>query len=49
MSEKLHVGTFNVRWANPDDGEHQWELRRARRLIRENRDILLSEWRLIHG
>ncbi len=30
MSEALHIGTFNVRWANPGDGEHQWQHRRAR-------------------
>lgn len=37
MSEVLRVGTFNVRWANPGDGEHTWEHRRARlfELVRE--------------
>lgn len=30
MDKTLQVGTFNVRWANPDDGEHRWELRRER-------------------
>ncbi len=28
--DNLRVGTFNVRWANPDDGEHRWELRQER-------------------
>ena len=28
----LRVGTFNVRWPNPDDGEHQWDKRKARLL-----------------
>lgn len=28
--DNLRVGTFNIRWANPDDGEHRWELRQAR-------------------
>lgn len=26
----LSVGTCNVRWDNPEDGEHRWELRRER-------------------
>ena len=26
----LRVGTFNVRWADPRDGEHQWDKRKAR-------------------
>ncbi len=30
MSDPLHIGTFNVRWANPGDGEHTWDKRRAR-------------------
>ncbi len=30
MDKTLSVGTFNVRWANPDDGEHQWNLRKER-------------------
>ena len=30
MSKPLRIGTLNVRWANPDDGEHRWENRRAR-------------------
>lgn len=34
----LKVGTFNIRWANPDDGEHQWPHRRARLFA------LLHEW-----
>ncbi len=38
MSNALKVGTFNVRWANPDDGEHQWDLRKARLFA------LLREW-----
>lgn len=38
MSSTLKVGTFNVRWANPDDGEHRWENRRARLLM------LLQDW-----
>ena len=38
MNKALHVGTFNVRWANPGDGEHQWELRRTRLFT------LLNEW-----
>ena len=28
----LRVGTFNVRWPNPDDGAHQWDKRKARLL-----------------
>lgn len=31
-SEMLRVGTFNIRWPNPDDGEHQWDRRKARLL-----------------
>ncbi len=38
MNDILRVGTFNVRWANPDDGEHQWQRRRARLFA------LLNEW-----
>ncbi len=38
MSDILKVGTFNVRWANPNDGEHLWEHRRARLFA------LLHEW-----
>ena len=30
MNNTLKVGTFNVRWANPGDGEHRWEYRFAR-------------------
>lgn len=30
LQESLSVGTCNVRWDNPDDGEHRWELRRER-------------------
>lgn len=30
MSDVLTIGTFNVRWANPNDGEHIWEKRRDR-------------------
>ena len=30
LQEPLSVGTFNVRWDNPDDGEHRWERRRER-------------------
>ena len=30
MNDVLRIGTFNVRWANPNDGEHQWQHRRAR-------------------
>ena len=29
-NKPLQVGTFNVRWANPDDGEHRWDLRKER-------------------
>ena len=36
--DDLRVGTFNVRWANPDDGEHQWDLRKERLFG------LLREW-----
>ncbi len=32
VSDVLRVGTFNVRWANPGDGENVWEHRRARLL-----------------
>ena len=39
MSSPLQVGTFNVRWANPADGEHLWERRRARLLA------LLNAWK----
>ncbi len=28
----LRVGTFNVRWPNPGDGEHQWDKRKGRLL-----------------
>lgn len=28
--DNLSAGTFNVRWANPDDGEHRWDLRKER-------------------
>lgn len=38
MNNPLHIGTFNVRWANPDDGEHTWESRRSRLFA------LLNEW-----
>ena len=38
MSDILTIGTFNVRWANPGDGEHQWEQRRARLFA------LLHDW-----
>ncbi len=38
MDNALKVGTFNVRWANPDDGEHRWELRRERLFA------LLRQW-----
>jgi len=30
MNKTLRVGTFNVRWANPDDGQHRWDLRKER-------------------
>ncbi len=36
--DNLRVGTFNVRWANPNDGEHQWDLRKERLFA------LLREW-----
>jgi len=36
--DNLRVGTFNVRWANPDDGEHRWELRQERLFA------LLRQW-----
>ena len=26
----LRIGTFNVRWDNPDDGVHRWERRKSR-------------------
>ena len=35
----LRVGTFNVRWPNPDDGEHQWDRRKARLLA------FLQDWK----
>lgn len=38
MDNTLQIGTFNVRWANPDDGEHRWDLRKERLLA------LLREW-----
>ena len=38
VSDVLKVGTFNVRWANPNDGEHVWEHRRARLFD------LLNQW-----
>lgn len=38
MNNPLRVGTFNVRWPNPGDGEHIWENRRARLFS------LLHEW-----
>ena len=37
--QTLRVGTFNVRWPNPDDGEHQWHRRRARLLA------FLHDWK----
>ena len=30
LEKPLSVGTWNVRWDNPGDGEHRWELRRTR-------------------
>ncbi len=30
LQKPLSVGTCNVRWDCPDDGEHRWELRRER-------------------
>ncbi len=30
MDKTLKIGTFNIRWANPDDGEHTWDRRKAR-------------------
>ncbi len=39
MNEALRVGTFNVRWANPNDGEHRWDLRKERLFA------LLHDWR----
>ena len=38
LQKSLSVGTCNVRWDNPDDGEHRWELRRERLLA------LLRSW-----
>ena len=38
LSNSLRVGTFNVRWADPKDGEHRWDLRKARLLA------VLREW-----
>lgn len=32
LQQPLSVGTCNVRWDNPGDGEHRWELRRDRLL-----------------
>ncbi len=30
LPQPVRVGSFNVRWACPDDGEHRWEQRRER-------------------
>lgn len=38
LQQPLSVGTWNVRWDNPGDGEHLWELRRTRLAA------LLREW-----
>jgi endonuclease/exonuclease/phosphatase family metal-dependent hydrolase len=38
-NKTLQVGTFNVRWASPDDGEHRWDLRKERLFA------LLHDWR----
>lgn len=37
-TQSLRVGTFNIRWANPDDGAHRWEHRQANLLA------LLRRW-----
>jgi endonuclease/exonuclease/phosphatase family metal-dependent hydrolase len=38
MDKMLTLGTFNVRWADPNDGEHRWGLRKDRLMA------LLREW-----
>ena len=38
LEKTLSVGTCNVRWDNPSDGDHRWELRRERLAA------LLSDW-----
>ena len=30
MDNLLHIGTFNVRWADPNDGAHRWDQRKSR-------------------